>query len=151
VEEKRAHPGLAQDKRQLMRAIDGIHVHQDNTGQSASELKNRPFGAVGGPHSGAVAGTQSERQQASRDALRLVRILSPGESNVLVAADERDAPGKAIRSFEESFSYRLSDDSILRASRITLHRSSFHSGGSSGLAVATQLLYVQILHLRDGF
>jgi hypothetical protein len=153
VEKKHTHSGLAQHKGQLVRAVGGIHVYEDNASQRAPELKNRPLGAVGGPHSGAVAGMQSERPQAGRDALRLVRVFRPGESDVLVDTDEGGAIGKPIRSFEKSFPYRFSDDSSLWTSGITLHRPSliytgaFHGGGSIRLALAAQLLYVQNLHL----
>ena len=90
---------------------------------------------------------QSKGPQARRDTLRLVRVLRPGEPDVLVAADESDAFGKSIRSFEESFPYRFSDDGTLWTSGITLHRSSLPAGGGAG--VATKLLYVQIWHLGD--
>jgi hypothetical protein len=121
VEEKRAHARFAQDEGQFMRAIGGIDVYQDNAGQRAAELKNRPFGAARCPHSHAVAGMQSEGPQARRDALRLMRVLRPCEPDVLMAADERDAFGKSICSFEESIAYRFSDDGSLWASGTTLH------------------------------
>ena len=73
----------------------------------------------------AVTGTQSERPQTGRDALCLVRVFCPGEPDVLVAADEGDAIGKSIRSFEKGLSYRLSDDDTLWTLGITPHRSSF--------------------------
>ena len=94
VEEKRAHARFSQDEGQFMRAIGGIDVYQDNTGQRAAELKNRPFGAARCPHTHAVAGMQSKGPQTRCDTLRLVRVLRPSEPDVLVAADERDAFGK---------------------------------------------------------
>ena len=80
-----------------MSTIGRIHVHQDNAGQRAAELKHRPFGAVSRPHTHAVAGLQSKAPQARRDTLRLVRVLRPSEPDVLVAADESDAFGKSMR------------------------------------------------------
>ena len=112
-----------------MGAIGRIHVHQDDPGQRTAELNYRPFGAASRPHSHAVAGVQSKGPQARCNALRLVRILSPSEPDVLVAADESGALGKSIRSFEESFPYRFSDDGPLWTSGIALHRSSFTSAG----------------------
>ena len=117
-----------------MRAIGGIDVYQDNTGQRAAELKNRPFGAARCPHSHAVAGMQSKGPQARCDTLRLVRVVRPSEPDVLVAADESDAFGKSIRSFEESFSYRFSDDGTLWTPGITLHASSLNAVRRSGSA-----------------
>jgi hypothetical protein len=70
---------------------------------------------------------QSKGPQTRCDTLRLVRVLRPSEPDVLVAADERDAFGKSIRSFEEGFRYRFSDDGTLWTSGITLHRPSFTS------------------------
>ena len=40
VEEKRAHAGFAQHEGQLVRAVGGVHVYQDNAGQRAAELKS---------------------------------------------------------------------------------------------------------------
>src|SRR5689334_20161255 len=114
MEEERAHSGLPQHEGQLMRAIGGVYVHQNNAGQRAAELKDRPFGAAGGPHSHAVAGMQPKSPQARRDTLRPMRILGPSEPDVLVPADEGDAFGKSIRSFEEGRPYRFSDDGTLR-------------------------------------
>src|SRR5579864_8775110 len=110
MEEERAHTRFTQDKGQLMGAIGRIHVHQDDPGQRTAELNYRPFGAASRPHTHAVAGMQSKVPQARRDTLRLVRVLRPSEPDVLVAADESDAFGKSIRSFEESLSYRFLDD-----------------------------------------
>jgi hypothetical protein len=70
---------------------------------------------------------QSKGPQARCDTLRPVRVLRPSESDVLVAADESDALGKSIRSFEERFPYRFLDDDTLWTSAIALHRSSFKS------------------------
>ena len=63
---------------------------------------------------------QSERPQAGRDALRLMRVFRPGEPDVLVATDEGEAIGKSIRSFKKSFPNRFSDDRTLWTSRVTL-------------------------------
>jgi hypothetical protein len=94
---------------------------------------------------------QSKGPQARRDPLRLVRILGPSEPDVLVAADESDAFGKSIRSFEESFSYRFPDDGCLWTSGITLHRFSVTKPRTARRwRIAIQLLYVQILHARIG-
>jgi hypothetical protein len=94
---------------------------------------------------------QSKGPQARRDTLRLVRILRPSEPDVLVAADECDALGKPIRGFEKSLPYRFSDDGTRWTSGITLHRSSFLQAAYGwALAIATPLLYVQILHARIG-
>jgi hypothetical protein len=63
---------------------------------------------------------QAKGAQARRDPLRLVRVLRPSEPDVLVAADESDAFGKSIRSFEEGLRYRFLDDGALWTSGITL-------------------------------
>jgi hypothetical protein len=117
-----------------MRAIGGIYVYQDNSGQGAAELKNRPFGAVSRPHTHSVSAMQSKGSQARCDALRLVCVLGPGEPDVLVAADERDAFGKSICRFEEGLPYRLSDDGAFWTSGITLHPSSLNAGRRRGSA-----------------
>ena len=66
---------------------------------------------------------QPKGPQARRNALGLVRVLRPSETDVLVAADESDAFAKSIRRFEENFRYRFPDDGTLWTSGITLHPS----------------------------
>jgi hypothetical protein len=105
-----------------VRPVGGIHVYQNNARQRAAELKDRPFGAVGSPYSGAVARMQSKRPQASGDALRLVRVFRPGEPDVLVTTDEGDAIGTSIRRFKKSFPNRFPDYSSLSTSGVTLDR-----------------------------
>jgi hypothetical protein len=94
---------------------------------------------------------QSKGSQARRDTLRLVRVLSPSEPDVLVAADESGAFGKAIRSFEESFAYRFSDDGTLWASGITLHRSSFTSRRRPGTGDRHPAIVCSNLARKDWF
>jgi hypothetical protein len=126
--------------------IGGVYVYQDHSSQGAAELKYRPFGAASRPHSHAVAGVQSKGSQARCNPLRLVRILSPGEPDVLVAADESDAFGKSIRSFEEDFPYCFSDDGAPWTSGITLHR---YSSTGPALAIATQAIVCSNLARKE--
>ena len=87
---------------------------------------------------------QSECPQASGHTPGLVCILGPTEAYVLVAADESNAFGESIHSFEESFSDRFSNDLSPWTAGITLHRSSFPFDRNSGLAAAPIIVWSDI-------
>ena len=48
---------------QLMGAVRRVHIHQNDSGQRRAELQQRPFEAIGGPHTHAVAALQTQCPQ----------------------------------------------------------------------------------------
>ena len=93
AEEEGADAGLLEDVAELVRAVGGVDVDQDDAGAGGGVLHEDPLDAVAGPDAGAVAGRESEAGESAGDAGGFAIEFTPGEADVLMADDE----GFAVR------------------------------------------------------
>src|SRR3569832_770906 len=79
---------MGQRKFQLVGAVGGVQVDQDEAGLGAGELSQRPFTAVGSPDPDAIVGCQPQGEKGGGQGVDTLFEFAVSPADILVPHDE---------------------------------------------------------------